>query len=349
MVVGRVGDAGAQDVRVDVDGPDDSHEEGQELRVGVRVVAGVEKVLALVGSHRPVVVLARAVDAPEGLLVQQCSQVVPRPDLAHHVHHDHVVIRAGRRGLEHGRDLELGGGHLVVAGLGGNAHPPELAVEVHHEREHALADGAQVLILELLPLGRGSAEEGSPGQDEVGPKLGQAAVYQEVLLLGPDGREHPLDGVTAEPAQDAQGLLAQGLLRAQQRDLVVQGLARVGDEGGRDGQGDAVRLDLQEDRACHIPGGVAARLEGRADAARGERRCVRLALDQALAGEFGQDGGVADRVEERVVLLCGGAGEGHEPVGVVRGAVGRGPLLHALGDRVGDRRVERLQAIDRAA
>ena len=42
-------------------------------------------------------------------------------------------------------------------------------------------------------------------------------------------------------------------------------------------------------------------------------------------------------------------GQGHEPVGVVRGAVGHGPLLDALGDRVGDGRVERLQALDRAA
>ena len=174
-----------------------------------------------------------------------------------------------------------------MAGLGRDAQAPELAVEIHHEGQHALADGAEVLVFELLALGRGSAEEGAAGEDEVRALLGQASVDQEVLLLGPDGGEDAAGGGVAEPAQDAQGLLAQGLLRAQQRDLVVQGLAGVRDEGGGDGQGDAVGLDLQEDRAGDVPGGVAAGLEGGADAARREGAGVGLALDEALAGELG--------------------------------------------------------------
>ena len=98
--------------------------------------------------------------------------------------------------------------------------------------------------------------------------------------------------------QDAQGLLAEGLLRAQHRDLVVQRLARVGDEAGGDGQGHAVGLDLQEDRAGDVPGGVAAGLEGGADAARREGAGVRLALDEALAGELGDGLAVAGGAQE---------------------------------------------------
>ena len=63
VVLAGVGDARAEQVGMHVDRPDDGHEERQELGVGVRVVARVEQVLALVGGHRPVVVLARAVDA----------------------------------------------------------------------------------------------------------------------------------------------------------------------------------------------------------------------------------------------------------------------------------------------
>jgi hypothetical protein len=48
----------------------------QELRVVVRRIAGVEQVLAAVGGHRPVVVLAAAVDAGERLFVQQAGQAV---------------------------------------------------------------------------------------------------------------------------------------------------------------------------------------------------------------------------------------------------------------------------------
>ena len=46
MVVAGVGDARAEQVGMDVDGPDDGQQEGQELGVRVRVVARVEQVLA---------------------------------------------------------------------------------------------------------------------------------------------------------------------------------------------------------------------------------------------------------------------------------------------------------------
>ena len=81
----------------------------------------------------------------------------------------------------------------------------------------------------------------------------------------------------------------------------------------------------------------------------GNERRVRLALEQVLAGELGDRLAVAGRGQERVVLLGGGAGHRHEPVGVVGGAVRHRPLLHAVRDRVDDRRVERLVAVDRAA
>ena len=76
VILAGVRDARAEQVGVHVDGPDDRDEERQELGVGVRVVARVEQVLALVGAHRPVVVLARAVDAGERLLVDEEHQAV---------------------------------------------------------------------------------------------------------------------------------------------------------------------------------------------------------------------------------------------------------------------------------
>ena len=328
---------------------DDGRQEGQELRVVVRVVAGVEKVLAVVGAHRPVVVLARAVDAREGLLVGQEHKVVLARDPPHHAQHDHVVVGADRRGLVHRGHLELRRCHLVVARLGRDAQPPQLTVEIHHEGQHSLADRAEVLVLELLALRRGGAEERASREDEVRTLLGQAAIDEEVLLLGADVGEDAAGGRVAEPLQDAQGLLAQRLLRAQHRDLVIERLARVRDEGGRDGQGHAVRLDLQEDRAGDVPGRIAAGLEGRSDAARRERAGVRLALDQALARELGDGLALTGRVQERVVLLGAAAGHRHEPVGVVGGAVRHGPLLDAVGYRVGYGRVEGLEARDGAA
>ena len=52
------------------------------------------------------------------------------------------------------------------------------------------------------------------------------------------------------------------------------------------------------------------------------------------------------RVDERVVLLGGDAGERLEPVRVVGGAVFDGPFLHRVGDDVGDLEVERAILLD---
>ncbi len=127
---------------------------------------------------------------------------------------------------------------------------------------------------------------------------------------------------------------------------MVEGFPGVRHERRRDGHRDAVGLDLEEDRAGHVPRGVATGLEGRPDAARRERARVRLTLDQVLARELGERPPFSGRVQERVVLLGRGAGHGHEPVGVVGGAVRHRPFLHAMGDRIHDGRVEWLVALD---
>ena len=85
-----------------------------------------------------------------------------------------------------------------------------------------------------------------------------------------------------------------------------------------------------------IPGGVAARLERGAHAARGEARRVGLALHQLLAAEFGDGAAVGRRIEKRVVLLRGDPGHRLEPVGVVRRAVLDGPVFQRAGDDVSD-------------
>ena len=137
------------------------------------------------------------------------------------------------------------------------------------------------------PLGDGAPNSVRPVSSRSGRCSDEPAVDEEVLLLGADRREHPRRGRVAEPAQDAQRLLAQRLLRAQQRDLVVQRLARERDVRRRDRHRDAVGLDLEEDRRRDVPRGVAAGLERGPDPARRERRRVRLALDQHPARELG--------------------------------------------------------------
>ena len=123
-----------------------------------------------------------------------------------------------------------------------------------------------------------------------------------------------LASLVAEQLQRADRRLGQRVHRAQQRDLVVQRLAGPRRERRRDAQQRAVGVLEDERGAGRVPGGVAAGLEGGADAAGGERRRVGLALDELLAGELGQRRALAGRGVEAVVLLGGQAGQRLEHV-----------------------------------
>ena len=294
-----VGDRRAQQLLVVVDGLDDGRAEEQELEVLVRRLARLEQVDARVGAHRPVVVLARAVDAGEGLLVQQADEPVAAGHVLQDLHDELLVVGADVRVLEDRRDLVLRGRDLVVAGLDRHAELGQLALRVEHAREHALGDRAEVVVVELVALGRLGAEQRPARGHQVGALEVVLLVDQEVLLLGADGREDLRGLGVAEQRQRADRRARQRVHRAQQRDLVVQRLARPRRERRRDAQQRAVGVLEDEGRRGGVPRGVAAGLEGRADAARRERGRVRLALDELLAGEVGDRGAVAGRARRR--------------------------------------------------
>ena len=69
MIVAGRGNGGTQELLIVIDGLDHRGEEDDELQVVERGVARIEQILGL-GAKRPVIVLARTVDALEGLLVQ---------------------------------------------------------------------------------------------------------------------------------------------------------------------------------------------------------------------------------------------------------------------------------------
>ena len=265
------------------------------------------------------------------------------------LHQQHLVIAGDVAGLEQRRDLVLARRHLVVAGLDRHAEPVQLLLGFGHEGEHPGRDGAEVVILQLLTLGRLGAEQGALADEQVGPLVVQLPVDQEVLLLRAHGGDDAGDAcVGAEDPEDAHRLLGERLDRAEQRDLGVQRLAGPGDERRRDAQRHVVVTPHQEGRAGGVPGGVAAGLEGGPEPARGKAGGIRLALDQLGAGEVEDHSPAPVRAGERVVLLGGQAGERLEPVGVVARAVLDGPVLHRRRDHVGHGGIERLTVIDGA-
>ena len=150
-------------------------------------LAGLEQVIAEIVGHRPVQVLARAVDAGERLLVQQELQAVSVGDPLHRLHDQHVVVGRDVGVLERDGDLVLRGGDLVVAGLDRHAELVELGLGLEHAGQNPLGDGAEVMVLHLLPLGGLGAEERAAGVDQVGPGEIEVLVDQEVFLLGAGG------------------------------------------------------------------------------------------------------------------------------------------------------------------
>ncbi len=103
-------------------------QKNRNCRFSCRRVARVEQVLTRVGPHRPVVVLARAVDAGERLLVQQADQAVAARHVLHDLHGQLLVVGADVGVLEDRRDLVLVRRDLVVARLHRHAEAAQLAL-----------------------------------------------------------------------------------------------------------------------------------------------------------------------------------------------------------------------------
>ena len=85
------------------------------------VVARIEKVVAGVGGHREVVVLAAAVDSSKWFFVKQADEAILLGGLLHEVHDQHVVVRGKVRVLEEWSNFILTRCDFVVPGLHRNA------------------------------------------------------------------------------------------------------------------------------------------------------------------------------------------------------------------------------------
>ena len=92
----------------------------------------------------------------------------------------------------------LGGGGLVVLGLGHDAELPQLLVQLLHKGLHARLDGAEIVIVQLLALGRAGAVEGAARVDQVLALFIDAFVDEKVFLLGADGGADRADILVAE-------------------------------------------------------------------------------------------------------------------------------------------------------
>ena len=289
------------------------------------------------GAERPVVVLTRTVDAGKRFFVQQHFEAVVACQTFHHVHYQLVVVVGKVNFLVDGRQFELVGCHLVVTRLNRNAQSLAFNFEVAHEDSHTFGNRTEIVVFELLVFCRRVAHQRAAGQHQVGASHVEAQIDQEIFLLPAKVRVN-LGHVLVEVLADVDSGLVHSVESLEQRRLVVERVAGVGDEYRRD----AKRRTDDECRRRNVPGRVTASLEGLADAAVGERRCVGLLLCKVLSGKFFDHAAVGTVVDEAVVLLGSAVGQRLEPVGVVNHVVVDGPCLHAGSHAVGNGAVNQL-------
>ena len=334
--VGGAHDGGFEEAVVAIDAHERLDDEGDEAQVVLGRLAGGVEENTRVGGEAPVVVFARAVDAGKGLFVEQAAESVLARHAGHERHEQHIVVNGQVAFLEDGGEFKLVGGHLVVARLAGDAEFEGADFEVAHKFGHTFGDGAEVVVVHLLVLAALVPHQGAARQEEVGACGIEALVNEEIFLLPTEVGADALH-IGAEIAGYGSGGAVDGSQGFLERCLVVKGLARVGDKYG----GNHQRVADDENGRGGVPGGIAAGLEGGADAAVGETGSVGLLLHEFLAAEVFYHAALAIVLYEGVVLLGRTFGERLKPVGAVCGTHFHGPTLHALGHLVGHAECER--------
>jgi len=349
VIVARRGDRGAEQIAVVIDCAQNRDQENQKLQILLRGPAGLEQIAALTIAYRPVVVFAAAVDAGEGLFMQEQGEIMAVGDALEDLHDEMVAVRPDI-GLGVDRhDLELVRRHLVVARLGRDPHLVEFGLGVLHEGQHPLLDGAEIVVLKLLPLGRPRADEGAAGDAQVRTQIVESLVDEKILLLRADGGDHPAGAHYPKEGENLLCGAVDGLHRPQQRRLFVEGLAGIADEDRWNAEDPAAGPFHDEGRTRGVPHGVAARFKSRTHAAAGEGRGVRFALDELLAAEALDDAAILLDLDKSGVLLRRRSGLGLEPVGEMGYSLAQRPLFHRMGDRIGDRHVELFPLADGGA
>ncbi len=134
-----------------------------------------------------------------------------------------------------------------------DAELEQLPLGVHHEGQHPVGNGAEVMVVEFLALGRLRTEQRTAGVDQVRTSQEEVPVDQEVLLLRPAERHDVVEILVSEQLQDSLSLCTHRLLATQQRGLEVECLTGHRHEDRGDAQGVAVRVLQNVGRAGDVP------------------------------------------------------------------------------------------------
>ncbi len=326
----------------------DTAENQKELHILMRGFAWIEKVDSIVGNQRPVVMLTGTIYTCEGLLMQQALQTMAICHLTEGLHDDLVMIHCNITLFIDRSQLVLCRSNFVMFGLRRNTQLPEFDICVLHEGCNLLLQGSKVMVIHLLTLRRHCSEEGTSGIDQILSCKEVLTINDEVFLLDTNRRSNLLRSGIAEEAEQSEGLLIDHFHGTKKRSLLIECFTRIRAESSRDAEGCTGFVLTNEGRRSTIPGSIATCFEGRAETTGREGGCIRLALDQFLAGEAHKYlTGRLRSGDEGVMLLSGNTGQRLEPMGIMGSTLFNGPFLHLVCNNVSGLDIEFTTFTDR--
>ena len=222
------------------------------------------------------------------------------------VHGEHLVVDRDVGVFEHRGDFILTWRHFIVSGHRRNTQFHELAFNVIHVGQHALGDGAEVVVVKLMAFGTVRPKQGATAEPQVFAVFNKAFVDQEIFLFAAQSGVHSAHTfVGSEDFQDPHGLGTDGFNRAEERGFEVQSFSGVGDKDGGNAKRAATTPREDERGAGRVPSGVAPGFEGLSGPARGKGRSIGLTEGQIVTSKAGSSRAVSKWVQEGVVLLSG--------------------------------------------
>ena len=228
-----------------------------------------------------------------------------------------------------------------MTGLNRDTQFESLDFQISHKCSHARRNSAEIVVLELLVLACFVTHKSAACEQQVGASGIQAFIYKEIFLF-PTEISHHLGHFGVEIVAHFYSCLIHGMECLKQRSLIVEALAGVGDKHGRDAQS----VVDHKHRRRGIPCAIAACLEGVADTAVREARCVGLLLHKQFSRKFLYHTAFAVVLHKCIVLLGCAFGKWLEPVCVVCCAQFGSPFLHSCCHAVGYRAVECRTVVD---
>ena len=162
----------------------------QELHIFMRCFPRIQKVNAIICGNGPVIMFSGAVHTGKGLFMKQAMKAMLTSCLFQDLHYQLVLIHGHVCFCINGCQLMLCRSHFVMLCFCCNTKLPQLFVHILHKCCDSLTDGAEVMIIHFLTLGRHSSKKGTSCKDQVFSLQVFLFIYQEVFLLRSNGRSY---------------------------------------------------------------------------------------------------------------------------------------------------------------